>query len=104
MRMIRILVACAALAATSVMMTGSANATEQTKPALITDQTQISGPTETSSARRRYRHRHYHRHAAPGYYERPGYYYGGPGYYRDGYAPGWGPAPFPFIFGLPRFD
>ena len=103
--MIRILVACAALTATSVMMTGNANATEPTTPTQITDQTQIGGPTDMSSARRRYRHRHYHRrYAAPGYYERPGYYYDGPGYYRDGYAPGWGPAPFPFIFGLPRFD
>lgn len=102
--MIRVLATCAALAVSSMMMTAGANAAEQKAPAQIADQAQAGTPTEVSSARRRYRHRHYHRrYVAPGY-ERPGYYYGGPGYYRDGYAPGWGPAPFPFIFGLPRFD
>lgn len=98
--MIRTLATCAALAVAGVIMAGSANAAEPVTSAQIADQAQASAPTEVSSARRHRRHsRHhsrYHRdYVAPGY-QRSAYYY-------EGYPPGWGPAPFPFIFGLPRF-
>jgi hypothetical protein len=90
--MYKLLATCAAAAVTVlIMMPGSAGAVEQRADSMRT-----SNQIEVSSVRR-YRHyrssrRYYGRH----YYARP--------YYGSGYGyrgPGWGPAPFPFFFGLP---
>ncbi len=102
--MIRTLATCAALVVAGVIVAGSANAAEPVTSARVVDQAQdqaqVSAPTEVSSARRHRRHsRHhsrYHRDYVAPSYQRSAYYY-------EGYPPGWGPAPFPFIFGLPRF-
>jgi hypothetical protein len=96
--MFKTFAASAAVAVTAlVVLSGSAGAVE--RPA---DGLRNAGQIEVSSARRRYRttHRYYGRR----YYSRP--YYAQP-YYAPNYAyrpaPYYEPAPFPFIFGLPRW-
>ena len=94
--MCKLLATCAAAAVTIfIMLPGSAGAIEQRADSMRTsDQIEVSAVRRYRryGSSRRYYGRHYY--ARP-YYERPAYSYG--------YAqrPSWGPAPFPFIFGLP---
>ena len=94
--MYKIIAACAAVAVTALIaLPDSAGAIERRA-----DSMRNSDQIEVSSVRRHrhyvYSHRYYgRRYYASPYYEQPAYAYG--------YAPrpAWGPAPFPFIFGLP---
>jgi len=96
--MYKVLGTCAAIAVTAfIALPTSAGAIEQRADGMRT-----SDQIEVSSARR---HRRYYSsrryYGTRRYYARP-YYEPAPayGYYAQG--PSWGPAPFPFIFGLPR--
>jgi hypothetical protein len=99
--MYKFLAGCTAVAVTAfVMLPVSAGAVEPRQDGMRT-----SDRIEVSSVRR-YRRYGY----APRYYARRGYaepYYAQPYYdrpsYGYGYAqgPAWGPAPFPFVLGLP---
>jgi hypothetical protein len=89
--MYKILTACAAAAVTTlVFLPGPANAIERRA-----DGMRNSDQIEVSSQRRYRRYSHTRRYYAQPYYDRPHYAYG----YARG--PSWGPAPFPFVFGLP---
>jgi len=89
--MYKMLTVCAAAAVTTlVFLPGPADALERRADGMRnSDQIEVS-------SQRRYRRYGYSR----GYYDGP--YYGRP-YRSYGYArgPSWGPAPFPFVFGLP---
>ena len=89
--MYKMLTACVAIAVTTlVILPGPANALERRA-----DGMRNSDLIEVSS-QRRYRRYGYSRH----YYAQPYY---GRSHYGYGYArgPSWGPAPVPFVFGLP---
>ncbi len=95
----RFLATCAAIAVTAfVMSPGAAGAAERDAGGL-----RNSEHIEVSSVRyRRYgASRRYYGHS----YARPYYgrsYYARPGYgYAYSRGPSWGPAPFPFVLGLP---
>jgi len=100
----KLLATCAAIAVTAVvMLPGAAGAAERTADGL-----RNAEQIEVSSQQRYRRHynsrRYYGRSRA--YYRQPYYdqsYYARPAYNNYGYArgPGWGPAPFPFVLGLP---
>ena len=101
--MYKLLAGCAAVAVTAlVMLPASAGAAERRADGMRT-----SNQIEVSSVRRYRRYgyapRYYARRAyaqpyyAQSYYDRPAYGYGY-GYER---GPSWGPAPFPFVLGLP---
>jgi hypothetical protein len=89
--MYKIIAACAAVAVTALIaLPDSAGAIERRA-----DSMRNSDQIEVSSARRihHYSHRYYGRHYYARSYYQP--------YYAYAPAPHWGPAPFPFIFGLP---
>jgi hypothetical protein len=99
--MYKLLASCAVIALTAIVTLPTAAAAEQRPDGMRT-----SNLIEVSSVRR-YRHYGYaprHHYARRGY---AGSYYAQPYYdrpsYGYGYAqePGWGPAPFPFVLGLP---
>ena len=94
--MYKVLATCAAAAVTVfIMLPGSAGAVEQRADSMRTsDQIEVSSVRRYRryGASRRYYARPYY---ARSYYQRPAYDYG----YARG--PSWGPAPFPFVFGLP---
>ncbi len=99
--MYRILASCAAAAVTAfVMLPGSAGAIEQRGDSMRT-----SNLVEVSSARRYRPYRSSYRYPARRYYARSYIvrWYDQSLSYGYSYArgPSWGPAPFPFIFGLP---
>ena len=93
--MFKLLAGCAAVTVTAfVMLPASAGAVEQRADSSM----RTSNSIEVSSVRR-YRRYGY----APRYYARRAYaepYYAEP-YYDRPYGYGWGPAPFPFVLGLP---
>jgi len=89
--MYKMLTVCAATVVTTlVILPGSANALERRADGMRT-----SDQIEVSSQRRHQRYRHSRRYYTQSYYDRPHDAYG----YAQG--PFWGPAPFPFVFGLP---
>lgn len=100
----KLLATCAAIAVTAVvMLPAAAGAAERTADGL-----QNAEQIEVSS-QQRYRRYHNSRRYYGRTYARPYYrsynrsYYGQPAYNSYGYSrgPGWGPAPFPFVLGLP---
>jgi hypothetical protein len=89
--MYKMLTACAAAAVTTlVILPSPAGAIERRA-----DGMHNSDQVEVSSQRRHRRYSHSRRYYVQPYYGRPHYGYG----YARG--PSWGPAPFPFVFGLP---
>ncbi len=97
----KLLATCAAMAVTAfVMLPGSGNAAT-----LSANDLRTAEQIEVSSAQRYRRYnttrRYYRRsYARPYNYDRS--YYGRPAYgYGYSRGPSWGPAPFPFVLGLP---
>jgi hypothetical protein len=95
-QMYKLFTACAAAAVTTLLvLPGPAKAVERGG-----DGIRNSDLIEVSSPRRHRRYGYSRSYYTQPYYERS--YYDRP-YYDHGYArgPSWGPAPFPFVFGLP---
>jgi hypothetical protein len=99
--MYKLLAGCAVIAVTAVVMLPVSAGAVERRP----DGMRTNDRIEVSSVRR---HRRYG--YAPRYYARRGYagpyyaqsYYDRPSYgYGYAQGPGWGPAPFPFVLGLP---
>lgn len=102
----KLLATCAAIAVTAVvMLPGAAGATERTADGLRNAE-QIEVSSQQRYRRYHNSRRYYGRSYSRSYYRQPYYdqsYYARPAYNSYGYSrgPGWGPAPFPFVLGLP---